>query len=68
MGCIKGISDKILFNSVSFYTSFFFFLLILIYINNYDFYKKFLYALINVVVCSVRYMFHNKPNAILINI
>ena len=53
MGCIYGISDKILFNSVSFYTSFFFPFLILIYINNYAFYKKFLYALINVVICSV---------------
>ena len=44
------------------------FFLILIYINNYAFYKKFLYALINVVICSVRYMFHNKPNAVLINL
>ena len=49
---MKGISDKILFNSISFYASFFFSFLILIYINNYAFYKKFLYALINVVVAS----------------
>ena len=27
-----------------------------------------LYAPINVVTCSVRYMFHNIPNAVLINI
>ena len=45
----------------------FFFFLILIFFNNYAFYKKFLYALIN-FVCSVQYMFHNKLNAVLINI
>ena len=56
VGCIKGISGKILFNPISF-----FFFLILIYINNYSLYKKCLYAPINVVICSVRYMFHNIP-------
>ena len=63
VGCIKGISGKILFNPISF-----FFFLMLIYINNYSLYKKCLYAPINVVICSVRYMFHNIPNAVLINI
>ena len=63
VGCIKGISDKILFNPISF-----FFFLILIYINNYSLYKKCLYAPINVVICSVRFLFHNIPNAVLINI
>ena len=56
MGCLKDKYDII------------FFFLILIYINNYSLYKKCLYAPINVVICSVRYMFHNIPNAVLINI
>ena len=47
---------------------FHFFFLILIYINNYSLYKKCLYAPINVVICYVRYMFHNIPNAVSINI
>ena len=54
LGCLKGISDKILFKPISFYASFFFFLLNI--------------AIVFTNTFTVQYMFHSKPNAGLINV